>query len=616
MTRLEARQGGRAFFAMSTTKKRNKLRRAVAYIRMSSDDQAASPARQRAELLKLAEREGFEIVQWYEDHGLTGTESENRAQFQTMLQDAENGHFKTLLIYEESRLSREHPIVQLELMFRLDRAGVEVYSCQRGRVGIRGDDIGAMITTLVSGHGSHDESKKLSERTTSGKRESLKRKNRVFGGLFGFDRVYTDDQGVVRARVTYKEKFRSPGGWKCTLVPSSIPDGINAVKRIFREVDRGDAYHAIARRLNDEGIEGPKGGRWNVGRIKQICRNTNYVGRAYCGGSGKKRSKFSTVAGEEGRIEIPDSHDGIVGPEMFARVQKRISEGRLPGPRSKAHPALLRGLVFCACGGRVFAMTCRQKGRKTSRYYNCQKNGRCSFGGFTITARRLDCFAIDIVKSIVLNEGTIEAISSTLSLVATETERESQADNNRLAEIERMLENAAEQVCRISSEVALNRITVKMEELEREAVEIRERLWARSDELAKTLQEDVIGMLPKLKAESDEETLASLIPLLIERVEVQRQRVEDPISKQFVTAVSGVVTFSDYLGFEPMEFSDPDLPGGGIWTDVVRYVRQQGGRATTSQLKKEFGHTVFPKIRHAKLTGLLEQNERGVYRSI
>lgn len=46
-----------------------KSKPAVGYIRMSSDQQQDSPARQRKDVQALADRMGYEIIKWYEDHG-------------------------------------------------------------------------------------------------------------------------------------------------------------------------------------------------------------------------------------------------------------------------------------------------------------------------------------------------------------------------------------------------------------------------------------------------------------------------------------------------------------------------------------------------------------------
>ena len=45
---------------------------AVAYVRMSSDKQEASPKQQRDEITKLAQREGYSVIRWYTDEAVSG----------------------------------------------------------------------------------------------------------------------------------------------------------------------------------------------------------------------------------------------------------------------------------------------------------------------------------------------------------------------------------------------------------------------------------------------------------------------------------------------------------------------------------------------------------------
>jgi DNA invertase Pin-like site-specific DNA recombinase len=80
---------------------------AVGYIRMSTDKQEDSPARQRRDIEAMAERNGYRITTWYEDHGLTGTESANRPEFRRLLANAKNRRFEAVLLSEQSRMSRE-----------------------------------------------------------------------------------------------------------------------------------------------------------------------------------------------------------------------------------------------------------------------------------------------------------------------------------------------------------------------------------------------------------------------------------------------------------------------------------------------------------------------------
>lgn len=41
---------------------------------MSTDQQDDSPRQQRTEISRLAKREGYRVVRWYKDHGISGYE--------------------------------------------------------------------------------------------------------------------------------------------------------------------------------------------------------------------------------------------------------------------------------------------------------------------------------------------------------------------------------------------------------------------------------------------------------------------------------------------------------------------------------------------------------------
>ena len=94
------------------TRKSNKTKNvpAVAYIRMSSDKQEASPEQQREELKKLAKRDGYRILRWYFDDGISGDATEKRYDFQRMIADAEmKGDFKAILCWDQDRFGRFSP---------------------------------------------------------------------------------------------------------------------------------------------------------------------------------------------------------------------------------------------------------------------------------------------------------------------------------------------------------------------------------------------------------------------------------------------------------------------------------------------------------------------------
>ena len=71
---------------------------AVGYIRMSSDKQEASPAQQRNEVTALAKRDGYRVIRWYIDEGVSGDATEKRFEFQRMIRDSGSGEFQAVFV--------------------------------------------------------------------------------------------------------------------------------------------------------------------------------------------------------------------------------------------------------------------------------------------------------------------------------------------------------------------------------------------------------------------------------------------------------------------------------------------------------------------------------------
>ncbi|MFN9291888.1 MAG: recombinase family protein, partial [Planctomyces sp.] len=107
---------------------------AVGSIRMSTDQQQDSPARQRQDVEALAKRLRYRIIRWYEDHGQTGTESSKRKDFQKLLADAKAKTFCAVLLSEQSRMSREDILDAMQHWRAFRDAGVSIVTCQRGEL--------------------------------------------------------------------------------------------------------------------------------------------------------------------------------------------------------------------------------------------------------------------------------------------------------------------------------------------------------------------------------------------------------------------------------------------------------------------------------------------------
>lgn len=265
---------------------------AAGYIRMSTDAQEDSPARQRAEIEKLAEREGFYIVHWYEDHGLTGTESLNRPDFLKLLKDAQTGKFQAILICEQSRLSRED-VFDAMMHWRILRdAGVRIVTCQRGE--LRFDELGNLITAFVGQYGARDEAVKIAERTVSGKLLKVRRGERVAGAVFGFDRLVSDESGTVVKRVHFSEKFQKPKSWRSIIVPSADQQSVDAVHYAFEGLKGGLSILSIVNEFKRRNLKTIRGNHWKYFSIDRLLRNPIYAGTLRAGyfSDGKVRDNW------------------------------------------------------------------------------------------------------------------------------------------------------------------------------------------------------------------------------------------------------------------------------------------------------------------------------------
>ncbi len=82
-----------------------KATRVALYLRVSTDGQTV--ANQRRELEGMAERAGWNIVEVYQDKGISGAKGRNgRPELNRMMEDATRRRFKKLLVWDLSRLGR------------------------------------------------------------------------------------------------------------------------------------------------------------------------------------------------------------------------------------------------------------------------------------------------------------------------------------------------------------------------------------------------------------------------------------------------------------------------------------------------------------------------------
>ena len=193
------------------------------YVRVSTAEQADSGAgleAQRAAIVQEAERRGWELVRVFEDAGASGKSLNGRPGLQEALQAIEGGEADALVVAKLDRLSRS----------LLDFAGL----MERGR------KQGWSLVALDLGV---DTSTPSGEMMASVLATFAQFERRLIGQRTKDALAVKRAQGVRLGR------------------PREIPSEV--VEQVAELHERGMSAAAIARKLNEDGVSTPRGGRWH-----------------------------------------------------------------------------------------------------------------------------------------------------------------------------------------------------------------------------------------------------------------------------------------------------------------------------------------------------------------
>ncbi len=403
-------------------------RRAVAYLRVSSDKQGASIAQQKAAIELYAAQHGFVIVKWYIDDAVSGASVDGRQAFKQMQLDAKapGRDWQFVLVYDVSRFSRGNLDEAGHLRHEFFTLGVEIVYTNEALTGGDADELVVNVKQWMAQRYVVDLSK-----TTLRGQLSVSASGAWCGGApgYGYDLLYSDSSGRPYQRVRWLEngdkEIYDPAGKltrvlprgerlttskqdRATLVPST-PERVSTIQRIFRECVNGMGYRAIADNLNRDGIPSPRDGSWSANKrglwtmmtIRAILRNPCYRGdlawarttsakfHKVKAGVAEPRSRFEAGKPRENDpgnwVVVPNAHEALVPPTVFDHVQALMkSRGQNVGAANGRagsglrSPFLLSSLIRCGrCGanyqGRTINSTKRRRdGSKiVTRYYCC-----------------------------------------------------------------------------------------------------------------------------------------------------------------------------------------------------------------------------------------------------
>jgi DNA invertase Pin-like site-specific DNA recombinase len=189
-------------------------KRAALYLRVSTLDQ--HPETQQYDLRQLAQQRGFEVVQQYVDHGISGTRA-RRPGLDQMMADARRGRFDVVVVWACDRLARSVRHF-LEVLDELNRLNIEFVSFREQLD--TGGPLGRAVVVIISAIAELEHSL-ITERVRAGMRRA-----RLEGRHIGRRPLDVDRDSLLRHRAH---------GQSLTQIAKTFAISRATVSRIIKE---------------------------------------------------------------------------------------------------------------------------------------------------------------------------------------------------------------------------------------------------------------------------------------------------------------------------------------------------------------------------------------------
>lgn len=267
-----------------------------------------------------------EFVGVYSDEACTGTK-EDRPGFTQMLSDCRAGCIDMVITKSISRFAR-NVVTLLKIVRELKDLGIDIYFEEQKIHTISSD--GELLLTILASY-AQEESRSASE-------------NRKWQIRHGFE-----EGKLVNLR--FLLGYNITGG-----IISINESEAEIVREIFHRAVSGESFTAIADDLNNRGITGKQGGKWNAPRIRDILSNEKYTGNALLQKHYKNNhidKKKTKNTGELAMYYAEGTHPAIIDTDMFNQAQELLH--RLDCVQhKKPTESPLTGIIRCGVCGSIF----------------------------------------------------------------------------------------------------------------------------------------------------------------------------------------------------------------------------------------------------------------------
>ena len=341
----------------------------AAYARLSVEKEDDDSIHTQITLLKnyISEHSDLELSDTYIDNGFTGTRFD-RPDFVRMMDDVRCGKIQCIVVKDLSRFGRDFLETGYYIETLLPRLNVRLISINDDFDSFREGDINSIAIPI---------------------------KNMV-NELYAkdFSRKVTAYNDLHRERGDVK-LLRSVYGYKRDAVNNIYvvnPDTAPIVQMIFRWYLLGVTTGQIAKRLNTMQILTPlaykaivkkgeefnqEGDAWNNGRVRDILRNTIYIGDLTWGK--RRKTLFRNVpehkTPKEEWVICHNMHEPLISKSDFEEVQRRLDAmaDKLRSPKEYEYnpPDQFQSKVYCLDCGKKMRYSKYCYGNRDGAFYSC-----------------------------------------------------------------------------------------------------------------------------------------------------------------------------------------------------------------------------------------------------
>ena len=323
-------------------------KRVAAYARVSTEQdeqQSSYEAQVDFYTRHIKSNPDWEFVEVFADRGITGTNTKNRENFNRMIDLALNGGIDIILTKSISRFAR-NTVDTLQTVRELKAVGVEVRFEKENLHTF--DPKCEMMLTIMSSL-AQEESRSISENVRWGKQKSMR------------------DGKVSLAYSRFLGYKKGADGR-----PEIVEEEAAIIRKIYDLFLSGKTINEIAAILTSMGVLTPAGRtKWSVSTVRSILSNEKYKGEALL-------QKTFTVDyltkevrknnGEVPSVRVRNSHEPIIEPEVFDRVQEILAESTKRRAKVRTRHPFAGKLICGDCGSFYGHKVWRL--RSTGEHYN------------------------------------------------------------------------------------------------------------------------------------------------------------------------------------------------------------------------------------------------------